>query len=51
MDWNKQEFGSIYCEYIDVAVLEGYNPDLQFELVSSLIHGDKHCIQRYIVKK
>jgi len=50
-DWNKQEFGNIYCEYIDAAVLEGYNPDIQYELVSSLIHGEKRCVQRYIVRK
>ena len=50
-DWNKQEFGTFYCEHIDAAVLEGYNPAIKFELVSSLVRGDKHCVQRYIVKK
>jgi len=49
-DWNKKEFGKIYCEYIDEAIMQGYNPDIKFELVSSLTHGDKRCIQRYFVK-
>jgi hypothetical protein len=49
-DWDKKEFGKIYCEYIDQAIMEGYNPDIKFELLSSLTHGEKRCIQRYIVK-
>lgn len=49
-DWGKKEFGKIYCEFIDEAIMEGYNPDIKFELASSLTHGDKHCIQRYMVK-
>ncbi|MFW9785566.1 MAG: L-2-amino-thiazoline-4-carboxylic acid hydrolase, partial [Candidatus Heimdallarchaeota archaeon] len=50
-DWDKQEFGKIYCEYIDTAILKGYNPNIKFQLESSLTHGDKSCIQRYIIKE
>jgi len=49
-DWDKKEFGKIYCEYIDEAIMEGYNLDIKFELVSSLTRGEKRCIQRYNVK-
>ncbi len=49
-DWDKLEYGKIYCDYIDEAILKGYNPNLKIEVPSILTHGDKHCIQRYIVK-
>ncbi|MFX1317016.1 MAG: L-2-amino-thiazoline-4-carboxylic acid hydrolase [Promethearchaeota archaeon] len=50
-DWDMLEYGKIYCDYIDEAVLKGYNPDLNIEVPTTLTKGDKRCIQRYIVKK
>ena len=49
-DWDQLEYGQIYCDYIDEAILHGYNPDLKIEVPSMLTHGDKRCIQRYIIK-
>ena len=51
MDWDKLEYGKIYCDYIDEAILKGYNPNLKIEVPSKLTYRDKHCIQRYIVKE
>jgi hypothetical protein len=48
-EWDKLDYGKIYCDYIDEAILRGYNPKLKFEIPSSLTRGDKRCIQRYIV--
>jgi hypothetical protein len=50
-DWGKENVGKIYCDYVDTAILRGYNPDIKFEIRSSLTNGDKRCIQRYIVKR
>ena len=50
-DWDKLEYGKIYCDYIDDAILKGYNPNLKIEVPSMLTYGDKRCIQRYIVKE
>ncbi len=50
-DWDKLEFGKIYCEYIDTAVLKGYNPNLIIEVPANMTKGDKKCILRYIFKK
>ena len=50
-DWDKLEYGQIFCDYIDEAVLKGYNPKLKFEIPATLTQGNKRCIQRYIVKK
>lgn len=49
-DWGKEEYGKIYCEYIDHAVLEGYNPDLILELPARMMLGDKKCHFRYKIK-
>jgi hypothetical protein len=50
-EWGKEEYGKIYCEYVDQAILEGYNPDLILELPARMMLGDKKCHFRYIVKK
>ena len=47
---DKVEYGKIYCEYIDVSILKGYNPNLKIEVPSTLTKGDKKCILRYTVK-
>ena len=50
-DWDKLEYGKIYCDYIDEAILKGYNPNLKIEVSSILTHGDKRCIQKYIANE
>jgi len=47
-EWDKLEFGKIYCEHIDIAILKGYNPDLVLEVSSFMTKGDKKCIFRYL---
>ena len=49
-DWGKEEYGKIFCEHVDKAILRGYNPDLVFELPLNLTRGDKACVQKYISK-
>jgi len=49
-EWDKLEYGKIYCEYIDESILKAYNPSLNFEITSILTKGDKKCIQRYITR-
>lgn len=50
-DWDKLEYGKLYCDYIDEAILKGYNPNLKIEVPKALTRGDKRCIQRYIVNE
>lgn len=49
-EWDKLDYGQIYCEFIDKSILKGYNPDLKIEVPSTLTKGDKKCILRYIMK-
>ena len=49
-EWDKIDYGIIYCEYIDESLLRGYNPALKFEHDSLLTKGEKRCIQRYKAK-
>ncbi len=49
-DWDKLEYGKFYCDYVDEAILRGYNPKLKFEIPSTLTQGNRRCIQRYIVE-
>ena len=39
-----KECGSVYCRYIDKAIVRGFNPDLRFEVPCNLNDRD-HCIQ------
>ena len=50
-EWEKLDYGSIYCDSIDISTLKGYNPALTIEILSKLTKGDKRCVFRYIVKK
>jgi len=50
-DWNLEDYGKIYCQYVDKAILRGYNPDLKLEIPSRMMFGDKNCHFRYIIKK
>ena len=50
-EWDKLEYGKIYCEYIDTAVLKGYNPNLIIEVPSVMTKGAKKCVLRYIAKE
>jgi len=50
-EWEKLNYGKIYCEFIDTAVLKGYNPELVIEVPSIMTKGDKKCVLRYVVKE
>ncbi|MFX0017451.1 MAG: L-2-amino-thiazoline-4-carboxylic acid hydrolase [Promethearchaeota archaeon] len=50
-EWDKVEYGQIYCEYIDISILKGYNPNLRIEVPSTLTKENRRCILRYIVKE
>lgn len=48
--WNKtweehglQEYGKLYCRWVDFALVEGFNPELRLEMVSTLSSGDRQC--------
>ena len=49
-EWDKLEFGRIYCDHIDKSILRGYNPDLKIEVPSTLTSGGKKCILRYLAQ-
>lgn len=49
-DWGKLDYGKIYCEFVDEAIIRGYNPDIKLEISKTLTHGDKKCHFKYIVK-
>jgi hypothetical protein len=49
-DWGKEEYGRIFCEYVDKAYLRGYNPNLILEIPLNLTKGDKACVHRYVLK-
>jgi len=50
-EWEKVEYGQIYCEYIDTSILKGYNPNLKIEVPSTLTKGNKRCVLRYLVQE
>ncbi|MFX1586791.1 MAG: L-2-amino-thiazoline-4-carboxylic acid hydrolase, partial [Promethearchaeota archaeon] len=50
-EWDKVEYGQIYCEYIDTSILKGYNPNLKIEVPSTLTKGNKRCVLRYLVQE
>jgi hypothetical protein len=50
-EWDKEDYGKIYCEYVDEAILKGYNPELILEIPSRMTMGDKKCHFRYIIKQ
>jgi len=50
-EWDKLDYGIIYCEYIDKSIMKAYNPALKFEHSSLLTKGDNRCVQRYMVKE
>lgn len=49
-DWNDAwvkhgvlEFGRLYCQEIDQAIVRGFNPESRIEVSSTLSDGDDHC--------
>ncbi len=50
-EWDKLEYGKLYCKHIDTSILKGYNPKLKIEVPSMQTHGDKRCILRYIINE
>jgi hypothetical protein len=43
------ELDALYCD-IDMAIIEGYNPDIEIERIESLLNGDGRCVYQYIEK-
>ena len=41
-----ENYGYLYCKYIDVAIAQGYNPELRFDILSNRGLGDKVCDMR-----
>lgn len=44
--WQKHkllEYGALYCRWVDEALVEGFNPDLQIEVGGSLASGAAQC--------
>jgi len=40
---NLLEYGKYYCEEIDTALIDGFNPDLEIKINSIQTNGDEHC--------
>ena len=41
-----EKYGYLYCKYVDVAIGEGYNPKIQFDIVACRGLGDSVCDMR-----
>ncbi len=41
-----EKYGYLYCKYIDVAIAQGYNPRLQFDILTNHGLGDDVCDMR-----
>lgn len=41
-----EQYGYLYCQYVDVAIGEGYNSDIQFDIVACRGLGDSVCDMR-----
>lgn len=48
--WTEQglleKYGYLYCKYVDVALARGYNPELQFDILTNRGQGDDVCDMR-----
>lgn len=49
--WGLKDQASLYCKYVDYAILEGYNPDIRLVLESRHDSGKGFCLFRYIMKE
>jgi len=49
--WGVEKYAAHYCRHIDIAILEGYNPDLKIEVPEDLTSGGKMCVLKYTVKE
>lgn len=49
--WGLGDYASLYCRYVDHAILQGYNPAVRLELVTRHESGKGHCLFRYIMKE
>lgn len=41
-----REYGYLYCQYVDIALAQGYNPELQFDVLTNRSLGDEACDMR-----
>jgi len=48
--WTEQglleKYGYLYCKYVDVALARGYNPELQFDILTNRGQGNAVCDMR-----
>ena len=44
-----EELDILYCD-IDMAIIEGYNPDIKIERLESLLKHDGRCVYEYTAK-
>ncbi|MDR7870475.1 MAG: L-2-amino-thiazoline-4-carboxylic acid hydrolase [Tissierellaceae bacterium] len=45
-EWNKENllrYGVLYCDFVDAALLEGFNPELKLDLLEHRTKGAKNC--------
>ena len=49
-EWGLREYFKYYCMYVDVAILKGYNPELNLEIPKKLSDGDDICFFKYNIK-
>jgi hypothetical protein len=49
--WGLKEQASLYCKYVDYAILDGYNPDIKLKLLSRHDTNTGYCVFRYIMKE
>jgi hypothetical protein len=50
-DVGLHDYAHHYCDYIDKAILRGYNPELKLEVVKNLSGDDNACLFHYTVKE
>lgn len=41
-----EKYGYLYCKYVDIAIAKGYNPDIQFDILTNRGLGDEVCDMR-----
>jgi hypothetical protein len=50
-EWDMMEYFNYYCQFIDVAIIRGYNPEIELEVPKNLSAGDGMCTLIYKVKE
>ena len=48
-EFDTEELDILYCD-IDMAIIAGYNPDIEIERLESLLRSDGRCVYEYTMK-